>query len=963
MPKSKFSQIEEEIFEFWKKNGVFEKSVDSRPENKSYVFYDGPPFATGLPHYGHILASTVKDVFPRYFTMKGYRVERRWGWDCHGLPIENIAEKELGIKTKKQIEEFGVEKFNEFCRSKVLEYAKEWKGTIERLGRWADMDNAYKTMDLDYMESVWWVFKDLFDKGLIYEGYRSMHVCPRCETTLSQSEVAEGYKEIKDLSVTAEFHLIDEPNTSILAWTTTPWTLIGNAALAVGADIDYVKIKKKDMGTGKSVKFILAKNRLGDIFGEDKYEIVEDFKGKSLEGKKYQPLFDFFKSKDKSWKIVVADFVTTEEGTGIVHIAPAFGEDDLRLSREKNLPFIQHVGMDGIIKPGYGEFSSLSVKPADDVRATDRKVIEYLKDHNLLFAEEEYSHSYPHCWRCETSLINYATSSWFVAVEKVKDRAIELAREINWMPKHIKEGRFGKWLEGARDWSVSRQRYWGSVIPIWVCANSPEHKIIIGSVKELEKLSGQKVEDLHKHVVDKLEFACDRCDGKMRRVPDVLDTWFDSGSMPYAQMHYPFENKKKFENNFPAQFIGEGIDQTRAWFYYLHILATAIMNKPAFKNVAVNGIILAEDGKKMSKRLKNYPDPSEVFESYGADALRFYLMSSVVMQADNLFFSERDLRETYNKVINLSYNILSFYEIYREEKTPAKTGISYDQSILDRWIVSRLNALVQSVSEDLEQYNTVSSCRAIREFVDDLSTWWVRRSRDRFKNESERTNCVGVLRNILRTYSQVVAPFMPFMAERIWQMSKDDNDEISVHLSNWPIYDRELINKDLEKDMALAREIVERAHAIRSEQSIKVRQPLASICWNKKFSASSDELTQIILNELNVEKSVPIQATDDNLEVSLETKIDNRLRKLGDLREVHRAIQQARKSAGLKQDELASVLFKSDDEPVIDFIEKNTKLLKESTNLKSLQLSELPKDGLEIELSCGRLHLAVEKQI
>jgi len=570
------SKMEEEILNFWEQKEIFKKSVEKEAPKGDYVFYDGPPFATGTPHYGHIVASTMKDIVPRYWTMKGYRVERTWGWDCHGLPIENIVEKEMGSKSKKDIEKMGVAEFNERCRSKVLVYVGEWEKVIRRLGRWADMNNAYKTMDLNFMESVWWVFKQLWDKGLIYEGYRSMHICPRCETTLSQQEVAEGYKDIKDLSATAKFELADEPGTFVLAWTTTPWTLIGNVALAIGKNVDYVVLGIRNQESGIREKIILSKNRLEIIKGE--YEIIRKLKGKDLVGKKYKPLFDYYFGNEKlenrqnGWKIYAADFVTTEEGTGVVHIAPAFGEDDMNLGKKEKLPFIQHVNMDGTIKAEVKDLAGLNVKPTDDTQKTDVEIIKYLAQHNLLFAKEKYEHSYPHCWRCETPLINYATSSWFVNVTKIKDKALKLAKKINWSPKHIKEGRFGNWLEGARDWSISRQRFWASVIPIWQCDQCGE-KRVFGSAAELEKMSGEKITDLHKHIVDKITFKCEKCDGTMKRVPDVLDTWFDSGSMPYAQMHYPFQNKEKFEKNFPAEFIAEGDDQTRAWFYYLHVIA------------------------------------------------------------------------------------------------------------------------------------------------------------------------------------------------------------------------------------------------------------------------------------------------------------------------------------------------------------------------------------------------------
>ncbi|EKE12027.1 MAG: hypothetical protein ACD_14C00039G0003, partial [uncultured bacterium] len=623
-PKQSLPEMEKEILKFWQENKIFEKTLENRKDAQEYTFYDGPPFATGTPHYGHIVASAMKDVVPRYWTMRGFHVDRKWGWDCHGLPIENIVEKELGSKSKSEIEALGVEKFNELCRSKVLKYVDEWKVVINRMGRWADMDNAYKTMDLSYMESVWWVFKELWDKGLIYEGYRSMHVCPRCETTLSQMEVSEGYIDVKDLSVIAKFELIDEPNVSVLAWTTTPWTLIGNVALAVNPDIDYVYVETVNTeknGEFKDEIFVVAKDRVNDLFKDKKIEIVREISGSQLVGKKYKPLFDYYANPEtqnfaNGWKIVGGDFVGAEDGTGVVHIAPAFGEDDLALGQKDNLPFVQHVGMDGVIKKEAGEFAGLHVKPAGDHTTTDVEIIKYLAKKGLLFAKEKYEHSYPHCWRCDTPLINYATSSWFVKVSEIKPAALNLAKEINWSPENIKEGRFGKWLEGARDWSISRQRFWASVIPIWRC-ECGEMKVF-GSVMELEAASGQKVDDLHKHIVDKIVLPCDKCGSEMHRVPDVLDTWFDSGSMPFAQQHYPFENNEKFDENFPADFIAEGVDQTRAWFYYQHIIATAIKQSPAFKNVIVNGTVLAEDGKKMSKRYKNYPDPMLMFDKYGA---------------------------------------------------------------------------------------------------------------------------------------------------------------------------------------------------------------------------------------------------------------------------------------------------------------------------------------------------------
>ena len=842
-PKQTFPKMEEEVLKFWNENKIFEKSLEIRKDAKRYSFYDGPPFATGTPHYGHIVASTMKDVVPRYWTMRGYLVERKWGWDCHGLPIENIAEKELGIKRKTEIEEMGVEKFNEFCRSKVLGYVSEWKKVINRLGRWADMENAYSTMDLPYMESIWWVFKELWDKGLIYEGYRSMHICTRCETTLSQQEVSEGYKDIKDLSAIAKFELVDELGTFVLAWTTTPWTLIGNVALAVGKDITYVKVRTTDshLNTHDSTEFyILAKERLTDIFKDKEVEIIEEFLGKDLVGKKYKPLIDYYVNKglqneENGWKIYAADFVTTEEGTGVVHIAPAFGEDDLNLSYQYKLPFIQHVGMDGLIKEEATDFAGFSVKPQENHQKTDIEVIKYLAHSGLLFSKEKYEHSYPHCWRCDTPLINYATSSWFVKVTGVKERALELAKDINWSPKHIKEGRFGNWLEGARDWSISRQRYWASVMPIWKCSCGEMR--VFGSIKKLEEASGEKVTDLHKHVVDKITFKCEKCNGTMKRIPDVLDTWFDSGSMPYAQMHYPFENKEKFEAGFPAEFIAEGVDQTRAWFYYLHVIGTAIKDSNAYNNVIVNGIVLAEDGKKMAKRLKNYPDPTFMFEKYGADALRFYLMSSPVVAAENLNFKESDVSDLVRGMFRMLWNSYSFFVLYaniddfKPRESLSQISIS---NLLDKWIISELHTLIQDVNSSMENYELNKACRVIPKFIDNLSNWYIRRSRKRFwksEDDGDKENAYQTLHTVLVELSKLMAPFTPFISEEIYRnlTAVETRHASSVHLADFPMANKDLIDEKLNQEMGKTREIITEALQLRAKAGIKVRQPLSEL--------------------------------------------------------------------------------------------------------------------------------------
>lgn len=961
-PKLNLPKLEEEILKFWDKNKIFEKSLENRKGDKPYAFYDGPPFATGTPHYGHIIPSLMKDVVPRYWTMKGKLVERKWGWDCHGLPIENIAERELKIKTKKQIEEMGIGKFNEFCRSKVLGYVDEWKKVIRRMGRWADMDHAYKTMDLPFMESVWWVFKELYNKGLVYEGYRSMYICPRCETTLSQSEVAEGYKDISDLSVIAKFELVDEPSTYLLAWTTTPWTLLGNVGLAINKNIIYCKVKSQKLkvkSDGTDNYYILAKNRVLEVFKGEEYKIVEEFSGQDLIGKKYVPLFEIDKNinnANNGWQVVAAPFVTTDEGTGIVHIAPAFGEEDLELLRKSKeggirLPFIQHVGMDGIIKGGYGEFSGLSVKPNDDVKATDKKIIDYLEKKNLLFSSEEYLHSYPHCWRCETPLINYATSSWFVAVEKIKTEAIKLAKEINWSPKHIKTGRFGKWLEGARDWSISRQRYWASVIPIWKCDNNSnlksqtsklneqekhncENLVVVGSVKELEELSGQKITDLHKHIVDKVTFKCQECSGEMKRISDVLDTWFDSGSMPYGELHYPFENKDKFEARFPAEFIAEGADQTRAWFYYLHVISTAIFDKPAYTNAIVNGIVLASDGKKMSKRLQNYPDPMEMFNKYGADSLRYYLLSSPVMMAENLNFSEEDVAKIYRGMFRMLWNSYYFFVLYASiDKWQPKENFTKSENLLDQWIISELNQLTKKVNESMKKYDLVNSTRQFQNFIDSLSNWYIRRSRKRFwksENDKDKENAYNTLYKILLLLSKLMAPFTPFISEIFF---KNLTENLSVHLENYPDYNEGSIDENISKKMNQVRKIVELGLAKRSESKIKVRQPLNSLKYGGK--KLDTEYEGIIAEEVNVKEVVWDKKCGDK--INLDIKISDELLAEGRIRELIRNIQSLRKKSGFSVEDRIIIYFQTESEKLVSDIEKFDTIIAKETLARSIE--------------------------
>ncbi|MDD5043693.1 MAG: isoleucine--tRNA ligase [Patescibacteria group bacterium] len=957
--KKSFPEIEEEILKFWEENKTFEKSVAQRDEKNLYVFYDGPPFATGLPHYGHIVAGTMKDVVPRYWTMRGKRVERRWGWDCHGLPIENIVEKELNLKSRKDIEALGVAKFNEACRSKVLMYADEWKKIVKRLGRWVDMENDYKTMDVSFMESVWWVFKSLWEKGLVYEGYKSMHICPRCETTLSNIEVSDGYKDISDISVIVKFKLVGEKNVYALAWTTTPWTLPGNVALAVGADIDYAKVK-----IGGEF-YILATELLEEVLNGKKYEVTERMKGKDLENKKYEPLFPFFLDKDlphkdNLYKIVTAGFVSTDDGTGIVHIAPAFGEDDMNLGREKNLSFIQHVKTDGRFTDDITPWAGREVKPKVDPTGTDALVVEYLAKAGLLFSQQRYEHSYPHCWRCESPLLNYAASSWFIKVTAVEEEMLKLAKEINWVPAHLKEGRFGQWLESTKDWSISRSRYWGNPMPVWRCDSCKKIRVI-GSKEELEKLSQKKVSDIHKHFIDEITFKCEKCSGQMRRIPEVFDCWVESGSMPYGQMHYPFENKKKFEENFPAEFIGEGVDQTRGWFYTLHVLSTALFARPAYKNVIANGIVLAEDGQKMSKSKNNYPDPMALVNKYGADALRYYLTTSAVMKAEDLCFSEKQVDEVYKKVILILENVLSFYEMYKEKKIKEVKS----RHILDRWVLSKVNELVRDVTVAMEAYDLPAAAKPIAEFINELSTWYIRRSRDRFKSadSEDKKAALSTLDTILKKLALVAAPFTPFLAEEIWR--KVGNKE-SVHLEKWP-ESGEILPEVLEQ-MGKVKKIVEEVLAGRDEVGIKIRQPLAELVIAEKIG---EEYLEILKDEVNV-KTVKMVAKDELpkgekwLEkagiFSLNLEISEELKKEGLIRDLTRQVNALRKKAGLTIKDQVDIFYETVDELIMGAIADHEEKLKNDTLSRAIKPGKGDFDAeAELELNGAKFWLGIKK--
>lgn len=1115
-PKSQIALTEEKILDFWNEKGIFIKTLDQTKNGEPFIFYDGPPFATGLPHYGHILAGTMKDIIPRYQTMKGKRVARRWGWDCHGLPIENLIEKELGITDKRQIEEFGIGKFNKAARDSVLRYDKEWKRIVPRTGRFVDMDNPYMTMQPSFTESVWWGFSELFKKGLVYQGFKSMHLCPRCETTLSNFEVNQGYKDITDISVYVLMEKSDEPGTYFMAWTTTPWTLPGNVALAVGADIDYVKVQAGER------KIILAKERLEKI--NEEYEVLEEMKGSDLVGSSYVPVFNYFvdsvENKENGWKVYAADFVTTEDGTGIVHIAPAFGDDDYNIGRENDLPFIQHVTSHGVMVDEVTDFKGMFAKPKDNHQATDIEIIKYLAHNGSLYAKEKLVHSYPHCYRCDTPILNYATASWFIKVTDLKDKLVAANQAVKWVPETIKDKRFGNWLEGAKDWSVSRSRFWGAPIPIW--KSESDDIEVIGSLEDIKSktrtsgkiyvmrhgdaehnnnnilssddtvmshltakgkeeasssarkikeknidlvfvspltrtqetaaivsaeigidkesvivddrlaevkggdLNGESVDKYREYFKDQKEKFTKNTPGKdgenlqdlknrvgeflyeikskypeknilvitheytswmldavskgldqdqtvevksqrgdyiktgdfmeldfapiphnenyeldfhrpfiddvtwkndkgelMKRIPDVFDTWVDSGSMSYAQHHFPFafegnsleEKKKDFlSKHYPADFIAEGLDQTRGWFYTLLVMGVANFDKSPYKNVIVNGLVLAEDGKKMSKSLNNYPPVENVMDKYGADAMRYYMVSSPIVKAEDLNFSEKGVDEVMKKITMRFYNVLSFYEMYGGN---AKAGEpqAHTDNLLDAWIVARVNQTRNQVTEALDNYELDKASRPFMDLVDDFSTWYLRRSRDRFKEEGDdMIHALQTTRWALLEISKLFAPLMPFMAEEVYLRVKTDDVSESVHLCSWPeVAD---VNQKILSEMQVLRDLVSVALEVRSKSKIKVRQPLKSVTIGSELVANNSGLADILKDELNVKGVILDKGAK---EIVIDTEITQELLEEGMAREFMRAVQGARKDAGLEPEDRIILKIKGE---IPEFISK-----------------------------------------
>ncbi|MDP1728928.1 MAG: isoleucine--tRNA ligase [archaeon] len=911
---------EKKILEFWKKDKTFEKSLKHTAKGKPYIFYDGPPFATGMPHYGHLLGSITKDLFGRFWTMKGRHVRRVWGWDCHGLPIENIAEKGLGINSKDEIEKMGVKKFNSYCRSRVLDYSDAWKGVIDRIGRWVDMDNSYNTMDNNYIESVWWAFKQLYEKKYLYEGEKILMYCPRCSTPLAKAEVAmdNSYKIVKDETVVVKFKLKDE-DAYALAWTTTPWTLPSNLALAVNPKLIYVYLKDK---SDNSV-YLLGKDLISKFFkSENDYQILKEVPGKELGGKKYEPLFPYFKDTKNAFQIILADFVTAEDGTGIVHTAPAFGEDDYAICRKYKIPIVQPVDEKGKFTKEVTDFAGRYIHDSN------LEIIIFLKKAGKVILVRKMEHEYPFCYRCDTKLMYRAIPAWFVDIQKIKPKLLKLNEKLNWFPDFLKEGRVKYTIETAPDWNISRNRYWATAMPIWK-ANDGE-LLVIGSIEELKKyaknLPKGKI-DLHKDFLDEIILV--KGGKEFKRITEVLDCWFESASMTFAQFHYPFENKDLFAKSFPSQFVAEYIGQVRAWFYYMLVLSAILFDDIPFENIVTTGTILAEDGQKMSKSKNNFTDPLILIEKYGADAMRFYLMSTSVMNADNFNFSDKGVEEIYKKILVLLHNVHNFNKLYEQIKPAKKFNAS---NVMDKWILSRVAQFNKNVGEYLVNYNTIKACEEIRIFIDELSTWYVRRSRDRF-NEGD-SQAKFVLNYVLEETSKVIAPILPFISEIIYHDIVDVKG--SVHLQSFPDYDEKMINSEVLENMKKVREIVSLALKERDIIKISLKQPLSKL--NIFGVELPEEYLNIIAEEVNVKKVELIVAKD--ISVKLDTKITPELEAEGFAREISRKVQALRKESGLIKENLIELVVVVKEEKLREFVMTQTDLIQKRTNAESVEITK-----------------------
>ena len=973
-------ELELGVLEYWEKEEIFKKSLEqARDKGELFTFYDGPPYATGKPHYGHILQSTIKDAVLRYKTMKGFYVPRRVGWDCHGLPVETIVEKELGFKTKKDIEKFGIEKFNGKCRETVFRYIDEFTSTLKRVGRWADYSDAYATMDRDYMETEWWVFKRLWKMDLVYKAFRSTPYCVRCATPLSNFEVTSNYKDKTDTAVYVLLKVEDAEDLYLLVWTTTPWTLPGNAAAAISEELKYVSVQHE----GKEI--IAAKERIDNVFGEDA-EIVKKWKLDELRVLKYEPLYPEvteqtpLASKNDFpalFSVVVGDYVTADEGTGLVHIAPAFGEEDAKLGNENGLPpGLCPVDTNGRFTEEVPNWAGESIWDANE------KIVKDLAERGLLFEKEQYTHSYPFCWRCDEPLIYYALDTWFLRVEKLKERMLTINdKEIEWVPKHVKKGRFAKGIESAPDWAVSRNRFWSVPLPVWECDKCGNQECV-GSIDDLKKLSGQKdIEDMHRPYVDEITWKCLKCEGVMQRVPEVLDVWFDSACMPYSQRHYPFANKKDVEKGFPADFIAESIEMTRAWFYVLHVVATALTtkengldlgeDKPAFKNAIGSGLIFAEDGQKLSKKLKNYSDPEPTIAKYGADVLRMYLLSSTSF-GEPYLFSEKEMQQLQRNVYLTLWNVYSFFVRYANtHKWQPKDTELETSNVLDEWVLARINLLESDVLSLADEYQFDQAARALIPFVDDLSNWYVRRSRNRFQrpaSDKERDETFGTLYEVLVRTAKLSASFMPFVSEEIYRNLTNGE---SVHLESLGEVkkltkkEREVLDKMRELRVAVSGGL-----AIRAKRGIKVRQPLAVMeIAGEKWS---DELISIVQDEVNVKEVRFVAKVSGDMEgfVSREGEaaavgldVDNitpELKREGLAREIIRHGQVLRREAEYALDDRIIIVLKTDDKELAAVVSDHGEMIRDALQADEIMDEDKKEDqAKDLEIEGKKVHLGV----
>ena len=946
--------LERDILTYWDEEQIFKKSLEQHKDKKQFTFYDGPPYATGKPHYGHVLQSAIKDTVLRYKTMHGYYVPRRVGWDTHGLPIENIVEKELEIKTKKDIEA-DIEGFNQKCKEMVYRYVDMFRDTLKRIGRWADYGNEYSTLDRNYMESEWWVFQQIWNQDLIYKSFRSTPYCIRCATPLSNFEVGMAYKDTRDMSVYVALQS-EEDKPRLLIWTTTPWTLPANVAVAYNSEISYVVARKDDK------EYILAKDRVANVLGDDA-QVVREVSSDELAAYTYEPLFASGVSdedKSKSFRLVASDHVSAQDGTGLVHMAPAFGEDDFNVAKKHDLPIVRNIDALGNYNQDVPMWAGRNLFDAQ------KDIIKELDKNGALFKRELITHSYPFCWRCDTPLIYMALDSWFLKVSEIKGKMLENNKQINWIPEHLKEGRFAKGIESAPDWAISRNRFWSVPMPIWECSEC-EDRVCIGSVKELQEKSGasdEQVADIHRPYVDDITWKCEKCDGVMKRIPEVLDVWFDSGSMPYAQYHYPFENKEMVESGYPADFIAESIEMTRAWFYVLHVLATGLtqkniglgIDKPAFVNAIGSGIIFAEDGRKLSKKLKNYPEIEPVLEQYGADVLRFYLLSSSAL-GEPYKFSEKDMRQVQRNVYLTLWNVYSMFTRYAKvHGFIAGTDNTKSANSLDQWILARTSKLVFDVTKHADAYRIDYASREFVTYIDDLSNWYVRRSRTRLQhpeNDQEKQEVFGTLYSVLVQVSKALAPFMPFVAE---EMYRNLTGEESVHLAEYPVakeFDAVIIDRTKH-----VRETISEALAVRAATKIKVRQPLALLELPTSAEEFFPEDLEMIKEEVNV-KEVKVSAIDT---MKLDTEITAELKQEGIIRDLIRYVQGLRKQAGYALDDKITVGLKTDNQEILDAVTSYKEMLMSALQATSIvDVLEDADASEEVKLSGATVIISVKK--